>query len=115
MIKTIEKPWGREEIWADVEGKYLGKYLVIEPGGELSTQYHVEKDETVMCVEGEVWILIREDEKLMRPGVPIHIPAGTVHKMYCKDNTGGRVLEVSTYHPKDVVRLQDKYGREDSK
>jgi mannose-6-phosphate isomerase-like protein (cupin superfamily) len=116
MTKIIDKPWGREEIWASVEDKYLGKYLIIEPGGKLSTQFHEVKDETVMCVKGKVFLILwdknyRGYEVQMTLHYPYDIPAGVQHKMYCDDTEGGIVLEVSTYYPDDVVRVEDEYGR----
>ena len=116
-MQVISKPWGREEIWADVPGKYLGKYLVIYEGGTLSEQYHRLKHETVMCVEGVVFLDIWDHQygdymcREMQHGVSYYIPAGIAHRMYCDANQGGKVLEVSTYHPDDVVRLKDRYGR----
>ena len=112
----IEKPWGSETIWASVEDKYLGKFLNINPDCTLSRQYHVEKDETVMCVDGEAYLEYKLDFMedyhclSMRLNVPYHIPSGMEHRMYTEDNHA-KILEVSTYHPDDVVRLEDEYGR----
>lgn len=114
MLKIIKKPWGFEEIWADVDMKYLGKYLHIKAGQSLSKQYHKHKDETVMCIEGEVWIEYGDfPPQRMEYYQPIHLTPGTVHRMYCTDKSGV-ILEVSTHYPLDTVRLSDQYGRVDS-
>ncbi len=106
----IEKPWGYEEIWASVEDKYLGKYLHINAGESLSRQYHIKKDETVMCVQGKAWIKFLDGTELMIIGRPFHIPPHTQHQIFCTEKPA-TILEVSTYHPNDVVRLEDKYNR----
>ena len=39
QMRIVEKPWGKEEIWAETD-KYLGKFLYINIGEMLSRQYH---------------------------------------------------------------------------
>ena len=50
-MRTVEKPWGKEEIWAETE-KYVGKFLYINVNEMLSRQYHEVKEETICVVEG---------------------------------------------------------------
>ena len=50
-MKSVEKPWGHELIWA-VTDRYVGKVLHIKKGEKLSLQYHDQKDETVMVWAG---------------------------------------------------------------
>ena len=40
--KVIKKPWGWEEIWADVPGKYLGKTILKKTLNELDKSIHNE-------------------------------------------------------------------------
>ena len=47
--RTIKKPWGREEIWADVPGKYLGKTIHIDMNNRLSLQFHKKKRRNNLC------------------------------------------------------------------
>ena len=44
-MTTVEKPWGREIIWAKTQF-YVGKILVVNDGQRLSLQYHKNKTET---------------------------------------------------------------------
>ena len=44
------------------------------------------------------------------PGEAFRFPPGTVHRVTGIEDT--RILEVSTAHLDDVVRLEDAYGRE---
>ena len=45
-MRVVEKPWGKEEIWAETD-KYLGKFLYINVNEMLSRQYHEVKEETI--------------------------------------------------------------------
>ncbi len=123
--KKIEKPWGYEEIWGDVPGKYLGKTLHINMKNRLSLQYHQEKEETIYVIRGVLTLIIGEwqevddrmpNEQLVQvkhklgPGECYHIKPGTVHR-FCAEKGDVVLAEVSTYYPDDVVRLKDDYNR----
>jgi mannose-6-phosphate isomerase len=112
-IRTVPKPWGHETIWAHTE-QYVGKILHIKAGEVLSKQYHNIKDETVYLLSGKLIYRIWEGEKLvpvdLQIGQAYRITPKTVHQMEAV--TDCDVLEVSTPHLDDVVRLTDKYGRE---
>jgi mannose-6-phosphate isomerase len=115
--ERVEKPWGHELIWALTE-LYCGKLLVIRAGHELSLQFHREKDESWYVLEGRAKLeLAAPGEKststeVVTRGAAFHITPGTVHRIHALEDT--TVLEVSTPHLHDVVRLEDSYGREGS-
>jgi mannose-6-phosphate isomerase len=48
--------------------------------------------------------------EVVGPGAAFHLEPGTVHRIRALDDT--TILEVSTPHLDDVVRLEDEYGRE---
>lgn len=111
--KRIEKPWGHELIWADSE-LYVGKILHVKAGQALSLQYHRQKDETIHLLHGEMrfWVgpaVGRLEEVPLREGESYRIRPGTVHRM--EAITDVDMLEASTPHLEDVVRLEDRYGR----
>jgi mannose-6-phosphate isomerase len=116
-ITHVTKPWGYETIWAHTDA-YLGKILHINAGHALSVQYHNVKDETVYLLSGELIYRIWEGEGEskqprdvgLRIGEAYRIMPGTIHQMEAV--TDCDILEVSTPHLNDVVRLQDRYGRE---
>jgi mannose-6-phosphate isomerase len=112
-VLTVPKPWGHETIWAH-SNRYVGKILHINAGHALSVQYHNRKDETVHLLSGELIYRVRlgdqlEDVVLTR-GQSFRITPGTVHQMEAV--TDCDVLEASTNELDDVVRLEDRYGRE---
>ncbi len=112
-ITTVPKPWGHETIWAKTD-QYVGKILHIKAGEALSVQYHTVKDETVYLMSGQLIYRIWENDQPksvdLRIGQAFRITPGTVHQMEAV--TDCDVLEVSTPHLDDVVRLTDRYGRE---
>jgi mannose-6-phosphate isomerase-like protein (cupin superfamily) len=116
-IKTarkVDKPWGHEEIFAET-GKYVGKILFIRKGEALSLQYHEVKEETLRVLDGELELVAGTEIDNLKshhigPETIFHVPPGTLHRMVAV--TDCRLLEVSTTEIDDVVRLEDRYGRE---
>lgn len=112
-ITRVPKPWGHETIWAKTDA-YVGKILHIKGGESLSVQYHTVKDETVYLLSGQlvyrVWDGDRPVDVKLEIGEAYRITPGTVHQMEAV--TDCDILEVSTPHLDDVVRLKDRYGRE---
>jgi mannose-6-phosphate isomerase len=49
-------------------------------------------------------------EEIIGPGTTFHFRPGTVHRVTALEDT--TILEVSTPELDDVVRLEDRYGRE---
>ena len=115
--RKVEKPWGHEEIFAET-AHYVGKILFVKKGEALSLQYHEIKEETLRVLEGEIELVSgsdidKLDSHLVGPETVFHIPPGTLHRMVAV--TDCLLLEVSTNHLNDVVRLEDRYGREGTK
>ena len=123
--KIIEKPWGYEEIWGDLPGKYLGKTLHINMKNRLSLQFHKEKEETIYVIRGVLTLITKEyqenDNRMLNkelievkqklgPGNYFHIKPGVIHR-FCAEKGDVVLAEVSTYYPDDVVRLEDDYKR----
>ena len=112
-VRIVPKPWGHETIWAHTD-RYVGKILHIKAGHALSVQYHERKDETVFLLSGELIYRVREAGELrdvqLRVGEAFRITPGTIHQMEAV--TDCDVLEASTPELDDVVRLDDRYGRE---
>jgi mannose-6-phosphate isomerase-like protein (cupin superfamily) len=112
--RRVEKPWGWELVWAETEA-YVGKLLFVKAGQSLSLQYHEVKDEAWLVQEGRASLeLGRVGEPLetveIGPGDAFRYRPGTVHRVTSVEDL--LVIEVSTPHLDDVVRLEDRYGRE---
>ena len=112
--RRVDKPWGYELIWAVTE-IYVGKVLFVKAGESLSLQFHREKDESWLVQSGRARIelgpvgsdaLAAEE---VGAGAAFRYPPQTVHRITAVEDT--TILEVSTPHLDDVVRLEDSYGR----
>jgi mannose-6-phosphate isomerase-like protein (cupin superfamily) len=113
--RRVDKPWGWELIWADADA-YAGKILFVKAGESLSLQFHREKDESWYIESGRARLELGDagqealDEEVVTAGASFRYRAGTVHRLTALEDT--TILEVSTPQLDDVVRLEDKYGRE---
>jgi len=92
--KKVAKPWGWE-LWFAHSENYVGKVIFVRKGHRLSRQYHRFKHETVYAHKG-TWILEIAGKKKHRFTAPLE---------------DAWLIEVSTPQVKDVVRLEDDYGR----
>lgn len=112
--RRVDKPWGWELVWAETDD-YAGKLLFVRAGQALSLQYHRKKDESWLVREGRAALeLGAVDGELhtieIGPGDAFHYRPGTVHRVTALEDT--LIVEVSTAQLEDVVRLEDRYGRE---
>ena len=114
LPSRTDKPWGHELLWARTD-QYVGKILHVRAGQRLSIQYHDRKDESNLVLRGRL--------KLLKGTAPDELTETVVGAGDCWRNRPGEihtieaiedadVLEVSTAHLDDVVRLSDSYGRE---
>jgi mannose-6-phosphate isomerase len=109
----VDKPWGYELHWAKTD-RYVGKLIHVNKGHALSLQYHNRKDETIFLFTGKLLFEMQEGgatlTREMHPGDRVHVPPPTVHRMTALEDCD--IFEVSTPELDDVVRLEDRYGRE---
>jgi mannose-6-phosphate isomerase len=113
-VTRVEKPWGYELHWAKTD-RYVGKVLHVKAGHALSLQYHNRKDETIYLYSGRMLFEIGDQggpltTREMKPGDSVRVTPKTVHRMTAIEDCD--ILEVSTPDLDDVVRLEDRYGRE---
>ncbi|HEY3285580.1 MAG TPA: cupin [Gemmatimonadaceae bacterium] len=114
-VQFVPKPWGHELIWAHTD-QYVGKVLHIKAGQALSVQYHNQKDETIHLLRGDMIYRVDFRDGRGLVDVPFSVgesyrnTPGVIHQMEAV--TDCDVLEASTPHLDDVVRLTDRYGRE---
>ena len=113
--RRVEKPWGWELIWAHADA-YAGKILFVRAGESLSLQFHREKDESWYVESGRATLELGDagqgvlNTEVVSTGACFRFRPGTVHRVTALEDT--TILEVSTPQLDDVVRLEDRYGRE---
>ena len=112
-----DKPWGHEQIFAAVEGKYVGKIIHVNAGQSLSLQYHEVKEETICVMSGEAAVQygpIGGDltNVTFGPGDVIHFLPRVVHRVTgITDTVFAEVSTAPAGWREDVIRLEDAYGR----
>ena len=113
--RRVEKPWGYELIWAHADA-YVGKVLFVKAGESLSLQFHREKDESWLVQAGRAKLELGSagdallEEGVVTAGACFHFSPRTVHRLTAIEDT--TIIEVSTTQLDDIVRLEDRYGRE---
>jgi mannose-6-phosphate isomerase-like protein (cupin superfamily) len=112
--RFVEKPWGHEEIFAETS-RYVGKILCIKAGEALSLQYHETKEETLRMLDGVMDLTAGADLDSLKvhrlsAGDVFHVPPRYIHRMTAI--TDCTMIEASTPELDDVVRLDDRYGRQ---
>jgi len=110
------RPWGQEKILAIIPKVLSLKLLKIKAGSKGGLQYHHKKNECGYLLKGK--LIIRFDtgngslkEKILEPGASFHFPPGAVHQEEAL--TDCEIIEASTPHFNDRVRVEDKYGISD--
>src|SRR4051794_204712 len=113
--RKVEKPWGWELIWAHAE-QYVGKILFVKAGESLSLQFHNAKDESWYVQSGRAELELGDtgqavlNSEVIGAGACFRYRPGTVHRVTALEDT--TIFEVSTPHLDDIVRLEDRYGRQ---
>lgn len=110
-----KRDWGREELLVLVPGRFSLKRLEIHAGKRGGLQFHHEKDEAAVLISGQ--LIIRVDhgdghlrEHTLLPGSVVHFPPGLVHQEEAL--TDCVLIEASTPHFNDRVRVERRYGLE---
>lgn len=116
--KIVKKPWGQEE-WVALTDKYCLKIIDFKKGYRTSLQYHDFKEETNYVDSGKIlwWQCEKDGSNLtkteMNPGDRVSVGPGEVHRVEALEDT--RMIEVSTPHVDDVIRLEDDFERPDGR
>ncbi len=113
MEKYIEnRPWGKFERFAYNEPCTV-KLLYIEPGEELSLQYHQNRDEFIKIIQGQGEVTIGDKKMLAKKGDEFFIPKTTKHRVKAMNGEEMEILEISfgKFDENDEIRLEDKYNR----
>lgn len=115
-MKYLEKeirPWGRYFVIHD-EKNYKLKRIEVDPGHQLSYQYHLKRSESWTFVSGTGIVTINDKKTKVKEGDTILISRMSKHRIA---NTSNNILifievQMGTYFGEDdIVRLSDDYNR----
>lgn len=106
-----QRPWG-EELWISSDKPSMVKILSVNPQEQLSLQYHHNRDEFWHVLSGDGTAEIGTEKISIKTGSNCFVPRETRHRL-----SGGNekliILELAfgDFDEKDIVRIEDKYGR----
>ncbi|QIL92057.1 mannose-1-phosphate guanylyltransferase/mannose-6-phosphate isomerase [Microbulbifer sp. SH-1] len=112
--RKVFRPWGYYDS-IDAGPRFQVKRIVVKPGCQLSLQMHHHRAEHWIVVRGTAKVTRGDDQLLLTENESTFIPLGVVHRL---ENPGSIPLELievqsgSYLGEDDIVRLEDKYGRE---
>lgn len=111
------RPWGYYIVLEQGTG-FKVKRIVVLPGQRLSLQYHCHRSEHWVVVKGAANIVKGDAHQILFENESIYIPKETLHRL---ENMGSEPLEVievqvgSYLEEDDIVRVDDMYGRTNTK
>ena len=108
-----KRNWGKEILLALVKKKFSLKILIMRKNSKGGLQYHHKKNECGYILSGKLLIIFDNGKKklakkILRRGDVFHFPPGAVHQEEAITNC--KIIEVSTPHFNDRVRVETKYG-----
>ena len=107
------RDWGKEILLALVPKKYSFKLLEIKKNKKGGLQYHHKKNECGYLIKGKLKVIFDNGKghlksRILNVGECFHFPPGSVHQEEAL--TDCKIIEVSTPHFNDRVRVEKKYG-----
>ena len=126
-VYTVKKPWGLERWINGYESLFAFKEILINRGHRTSLQFHEKKIESNFLIEGKASLVFKKNSKvknlhvkkkdlsrnLIKAPSVINVSPPGLHRMIAK--TKIRLLEVSSPHLDDVIRVQDDAKRTSGK
>jgi mannose-1-phosphate guanylyltransferase / mannose-6-phosphate isomerase len=110
---AVHRPWGTYATLKEEDG-YKVKRITVEPGQSLSLQYHHQRAEHWVVVQGVAMVQIGDTEYETLPGQYRYIPVKEKHRLSNIGEDELILIEVqcgSYLGEDDIVRLADSYGR----
>lgn len=115
-MEKEEPPWGKWENLIEYEPGmgYKVKRITVRPKECLSLQKHQHRDEFWVVVSGTGRVTLGKDVFFLRRGKSVFIPKTVVHRVENLGEIPLIIIEVQIgelLEEKDIVRIEDKYGR----
>lgn len=114
LHREVFRPWGSYDS-IDSGERFQVKRLTVKPGAEMSLQLHHHRAEHWIVVAGTARITRGEETFLLEENQSTYIPLGAKHRIANPGKIPLHIIEVQsgTYLGEDdIVRFEDKYGRE---
>lgn len=113
FIEKEDRPWGRFYV-IDNQSNYKIKRIEVEPGHQLSYQFHNKRSEAWTIIEGSGLVTLNDKKILFKKGDTITIPIKSKHRIHNNSNSKLIFIEVQTgsyFGEDDIIRIVDDYNR----
>jgi mannose-1-phosphate guanylyltransferase / mannose-6-phosphate isomerase len=114
LHREVFRPWGSYDS-IDHGDRFQVKRLSVKPGASMSLQMHHHRAEHWVVVSGTARVTRGEEIFLLEENQSTYIPIGTKHRIENPGKVPLHIIEVqsgSYLGEDDIVRLDDKYGRQ---
>jgi mannose-1-phosphate guanylyltransferase/mannose-6-phosphate isomerase len=117
LHREVFRPWGSYDS-IDNGARFQVKRLMVKPGATLSLQLHHHRAEHWIVVSGTAKITRGEEIFLLEENQSTYIPLGVKHRIENPGKIPLHIIEVQSggyLGEDDIVRFEDRYGREGEK
>ncbi|MBK6597899.1 MAG: mannose-1-phosphate guanylyltransferase/mannose-6-phosphate isomerase [Proteobacteria bacterium] len=114
LHREVHRPWGSYDSIENGE-RYQVKRLSVKPGAIMSLQMHHHRAEHWIVVSGTARITRNDEVFLLAENESTYIPIGAKHRIENPGKVPLHMIEVqsgSYLGEDDIVRFEDRYGRE---
>ena len=113
--REVYRPWGKFDS-IDKGSGYQVKRISVNPGAKLSVQFHHHRSEHWVVVSGQAKVTKGKETFILKKNESTFIPLGEIHALENPLNEPLELIEVQSgdyLGEDDIVRIEDKYGREE--
>jgi len=114
LHREVYRPWGKYDS-IDSGDRYQAKRITVKPGAKLSVQLHHHRAEHWVVVSGTARVTNGDKTFLLSENESTYIPIGVVHALENPGKVELELIEVqsgSYLGEDDIVRFEDRYGRD---
>lgn len=114
LSREVYRPWGKYDS-IDSGERYQAKRITVKPGAKLSVQMHHHRAEHWVVVSGTARVTNGDKTFLLSENESTYIPVGVVHALENPGKVELELIEVqsgSYLGEDDIVRFEDRYGRD---
>jgi mannose-1-phosphate guanylyltransferase/mannose-6-phosphate isomerase len=112
--RRVARPWGWYDS-IDTGERFQVKRIGVKPGASLSLQKHHHRAEHWIVVKGTAEVTRGQEVFLVSENQSTYIPIGELHRLHNPGKLELEMIEVqsgSYLGEDDIVRLEDRYGRQ---
>ncbi len=112
-LPLVYRPWGHYKLLQEGP-QYKVKKIYVKPGGKLSMQKHLHRNEHWVVVSGTATVSIEDQTFIVRPNESTYIQMGQRHRLENQGKIDLVMIEVQVGEytgEDDIIREDDIYGR----